>query len=455
MRTRLYSRPQFAGESMSVLETLAGHVAAARSADLAQSDREILRRHVIDTAGALVTGLHTPEGRALAKFFHDDPVARRTAVTRLTEIDDIHLTSSTTPGSIVVPTALTVTLAQSSPKAADFADAVSVAYEAMTRYGLAIEGPKILYRGIWPTCFTAPFGAAAAACRAAGLDAGPTGHALAMAAAEATPGPGRPGPPLPSRWLVMAAGAASGARSADAAVQGFTGDLNLLDGTWLKGAHGIEGKPAALADGLRNGAVLARLSLKPFCSAKQAVGAVAGLQAILGRGVAVGAIKSVRVFVPDAYRGMISTRAEAGNRTTSIVSAAYQLGLAAHDADGLYDVGRDTIASSGPVAEFAARVTIAADDSLAAHYPARWPARIEVELDSGSASEEVLDAPGDPGRRLDGEAVHDKFRRIVGRAVAEPEADALYAAASKAIEDDGALADLGGRIAALEKRAAG
>ncbi len=440
---------------MSVLETIADHVASATSAELSQSDREILRRHVIDTVGALVAGLATDEGRALARLFRDDAVARRTSVARLTEVDDIHLTSCTTPGSVVVPAALTIALNQPSPSAAVFADAVAVAYEAMTRLGLAIEGPKVLYRGIWPTCFAAPFGAAAAAARAAGLDAAATGHALAIAAAEATPGPGRPGPPLPSRWMVMGEGAAAGARAACAASQGFTGDMGLLDGPWLKGAHGIEGKPEAMTEGLRNGAVLSRLSLKPFCSAKQAVGAVAGLRAIIGRGIDVGAIKSVRVFVPEAYRAMISTKAAPGNRTTSIVSAAYQLGLAAHAPDGLYDVARAEIASDGPVAAFAAKVSIAADEALAAHYPARWPARIEVELDSGSASEEVLDAPGDPGKRLDAEAVRHKFHRVVAPSLATPDADALYAAAQAAIEDDGALADLGSRIAALETKAAG
>ncbi len=440
---------RFGGVSMSALETVAQHVATARAAELSRSDREILRRHVIDTAGALVAGLHTPEGRALAALLGDDAVARRTAVTRLTEIDDIHLASCTTPGSVVVPTALTAATG-----AAAFADAVAVAYEAMTRYGLAIDGPKVLYRGIWPTCFAAPLGAAAAAARAAGLDENATTHALAIAAALATPGPGRPPPPLPARWLVMAEGAAAGARAARAAAAGFTGDPELLDGPWLKGAHGIEANQAVFADGLRNGAALARLSLKPFCSAKQAVGAVAGLQAILGRGIAVDAIKSVRVFVPEAYRAMISTKADPLNRTTSIVSAAYQLGLAAHDPEGLYDVARERIAAAGPIADFAARVAIAADDALAVHYPARWPARIEVELDSGSASEEVLDAPGDPGRRLDAEAVKDKFHRVLDRSLGEGDVEALYAAASRAIDDDGALSDLRGRIEAVEKRAA-
>ena len=35
----------------------------------------------------------------------------------------------------------------------------------MVRLGLAIGGPTVLYRGIWPTYFAAPFGVAAVAAR--------------------------------------------------------------------------------------------------------------------------------------------------------------------------------------------------------------------------------------------------------------------------------------------------
>ena len=35
----------------------------------------------------------------------------------------------------------------------------------MIRLGVAIDGPSVLYRGIWPTYFAAPFGVAAVAAR--------------------------------------------------------------------------------------------------------------------------------------------------------------------------------------------------------------------------------------------------------------------------------------------------
>ena len=49
--------------------------------------------------------------------------------------------------------------------------AIIAGYEVMTRLGRAIDGPTILYRGIWPTYFAAPFGVAAVVARLLQLDA--------------------------------------------------------------------------------------------------------------------------------------------------------------------------------------------------------------------------------------------------------------------------------------------
>ena len=64
-----------------------------------------------------------------------------------------------TPGAIVLPSALTI--AASLPDVADddIAAAIVVGYEAMIRLGAAIDGPSVLFRGIWPSYFAAPFGA--------------------------------------------------------------------------------------------------------------------------------------------------------------------------------------------------------------------------------------------------------------------------------------------------------
>ena len=86
-----------------------------------------------------------------------DDLATHCALVRLSEIDDIDLASMTTPGSIVIPAAMTLAATLPDADVGDVAAAMLAGYEAMIRLGLAIKGPNILYRGIWPTYFAAGF----------------------------------------------------------------------------------------------------------------------------------------------------------------------------------------------------------------------------------------------------------------------------------------------------------
>ncbi|MGB7180090.1 MAG: MmgE/PrpD family protein, partial [Xanthobacteraceae bacterium] len=120
---------------------------------------EKLRLHVTDAIGGWIAATQTSEGKALLTFrarmrtkdkaasdLHDD-LATHCALVRLSEIDDIHLPSMTTPGSIVIPAAITLAAALPGTESADAAAAMLAGYQAMIRLGLAIKGPDVLYRG--------------------------------------------------------------------------------------------------------------------------------------------------------------------------------------------------------------------------------------------------------------------------------------------------------------------
>src|SRR5216684_2562695 len=110
---------------MTALEQLGSFVAGSKPPS--DAVRELVELHLIDTVGAWIAGTATQEGKALLAFRramqargeHDSSVldlATRCALARLSEIDDIHLPSMTTPGAIVIPGALT--LASTTPAAA-------------------------------------------------------------------------------------------------------------------------------------------------------------------------------------------------------------------------------------------------------------------------------------------------------------------------------------------------
>ena len=161
---------------MNLIDTLAQRITAGPSIDAMESAAQTLSVHVLDTVGAWIAGRATTEGRLLNGLRGDpaaghapfdssmlDTVGLFTATARLTEVDDIHMASCTTPGALVVLIALT--LAANMPRGWQsqerFAEAVHVGYEVMTGLGEAVSGPKILHQGVWPSLLLAPVTAAA------------------------------------------------------------------------------------------------------------------------------------------------------------------------------------------------------------------------------------------------------------------------------------------------------
>jgi 2-methylcitrate dehydratase PrpD len=437
---------------MTVLERMGEWVAAGGDNPLPRSVLQCLATHLLDTLGAWFAGGVTEEGEKLASLAPIpsqplsvlgreplDRIALGVATTRLTEIDNIHMPSCTTPGSVVVPTALVIAGHLQRRDARAFAHAMFAGYEVMTRFGVAIAGPKILDRGIWPTYFAAPVCAAAVAARLLGLTAEKTANALGIALTMTSGAPGRPIGASP-RWLLLGIAARVGCAAALAAEQGYAGDHTLLDDDWMTRTHGIECAAGPLEAKTHGDGAVGELSIKPYCAAKQTIAAIDALLNILGQGISPDDLAAVRVAVPPAYAEMIAHRNASGSRMVRITSAPYQLALAAYRPDELMNVERPNLAGDLEIAEFMARVEVVPDKALEQHYPDRWPARIEVALKNGrTATNLVLDSRGDPLRSRDLD-VRAKFYRLAGPVVGKPAASELAEACLIATEHDDALA---------------
>src|SRR5262249_2841885 len=200
-------------------------------------------------------------------------VVTHCALVGLSEVDDIHLASTTAPGAIVVPGAVTVAAALQNRDPDALAAAMIAGYEVMVRFGQAIDGPSILYRGIWPTYFATPFGIAAVAARLLDLDARQSAHALALALARSAPGVGRHNAATTSRWLAVGQAAEAGLTAALAARAGFTSDLGLLDSGYLPGVFQVNSNLGVLTEGLGKRFRLGEVAFKPWCAARQTMAA--------------------------------------------------------------------------------------------------------------------------------------------------------------------------------------
>lgn len=405
---------------MTALETMGAFVARDVRGRVPEALRAAAQLHVIDTVGAWIAGSRTVEGRALIEFGalrangRISDIATPCALTRLSEVDNIHLASTTTPGAIVIPAALTIAAAQPPTSGMALLEAIVAGIESMVRLGTAIGGSTVLYRGIWPTYIAAPFGAAATASRLYELDATQTAHALALALTLASPGAGHHNAATTSRWFAVGDAAQRGLVAAQAARAGFTSDLKLLDSDFLAGVYGIKPDLAAFTADLGIRLALAETSFKPWCAARQTMAATQALIEFIDEGIAPDTMTSIEVHVPPPYFAMINHGVTPGDRASHLTSLPYRLALAACDPDGLYDIACSPVSVSERVRAFMQKISMTADETLLTHYPKAWPARLVVHTSDGTHERLVMHIPGDPQRPFDAARVMEKFHRIAG-----------------------------------------
>ena len=426
---------------MTALEELGQYVAGSTTA--AGTERELVELHLIDTVGAWIASAGTDEGRSLLGFRAAMraggqselglDLSTRCALTRLSEIDDIHLPSMTTPGSIVIPAALTLAGTMPAAAADDVAAAILAGYEAMTRLGRAIDGPAVLYRGIWPTYFAAPFGVAAMAARLLGLNDGQTANALALALALAAPGVGHHNAATTSRWFAAGNAARNGLSAVLAAQQGFTSDLKLVDGNFLSGVYGLKPDIAALTDGLGERQALAEVSCKPWCAARQTMAATQALKEIVKSGIVPADISEIRVSVLPPHLKMIDHGVVAGDRASHLTSLQYCMAVAALAPDMAFNVQQSPPSLPPAICDFMEKIRIQADESLLADYPQRWRARVRVVAASRGREWLTNHVPGDPAEPFDSARVREKFLRFVAPAIGGDKAGQVLARCDDAL----------------------
>jgi 2-methylcitrate dehydratase PrpD len=143
----------------------------------------------------------------------------------------------------------------------------------------------------------------------------------------------------------------------------------------------------------------------------------------------------VLVRVPPPYARMIATKAEAGSRSSTLVSVAFQLGLAAERRQRLYDIERRDVTADATVQKFAQLIEIIPDESLLEDFPACWPAEIEVDAGDQIFRRRVTAAAGDPARPLDDAQLLQKAQRIFAQFGEPAAAGRLVDIGLKALDD--------------------
>jgi 2-methylcitrate dehydratase PrpD len=351
---------------MTALTALAEFIQSRELADPPRQRFELLKRHVLLTVGARLAGSQTDEGAAAARVaasVRDDTLAAvlaSCAAARCTEIDDIHLTSCTTPGSVVVTTALALAAAGELTTMRALAAATLAGYESMIRLGAAIDGPTVLRDGVWPTFHSAAFGSAAVSCRAYGLSVDRTAAALATALAFNGGTPVASAPAMSSRWITLAMAAVAGVMAARSAAAGLVATAVA---------------PKRLTTALGRKWLFDEIGMKPYPTARQALAAIEAARE-LARAHDLSSAGEIIVELPERQRAVVDRPEVPRTRFESIASVQYQIALALVEPERLDDVRRTPPFVDDRVRQLMSRTRVRRARDLDAAYPRTWPARV-------------------------------------------------------------------------------
>ncbi len=391
------------------------------------------RSLLLATLGALLAGSRTDEGIQIGRLLErgagsqgvkvpgypvcaeiTSVVRTACATARLTEIDDIHLASCTTPGSVVIPTALALASAGKLRTVREFAAAVTAGYELLIRLGYAVNGPRILQHKLWPTYFAAAFGSAATASRAYGLSIAKTAGALATAFTFCTGTTVPLRSPASSRWLTLGTAAANGLLSARAAAEGILGGGDMLERCGGR-ISGLRVSTPRLLGGLGHRYLFEEIGTKPYPVARQALAAIEACRELVdAERLDINRIDEILVCVPRAQCMIIDRPAMPETRLDSISSVQYQIALALLAPDRLLDVRRTPPFGNDPLRELMTKVRVRQAPELETYYPAAWPARVVVKAGGRRISHQLLYPRGDARNRSSWDDAIGKFRTTVG-----------------------------------------
>jgi len=316
------------------------------------------------------------------------------------------------------------------------AAAILGGYEAMIRFGAAINGPNVLYRGIWPTYFAASFGAAAVAARLLRLDERQTTNALALALTMAAPSVGQHHAATTSRWFSVGNAARNGLTAAVAARSGLTSDVNVLQSRLFPDVYGIEPDLARITNGWGREPAFAQVSFKPWCAARQTMAATQALRELVDEGMVLEDITKIAAAVPPPHLKMVDHGVKIGDRASHLTSLPYQMAIAVLQPDAQLDISQAPDAVASTLKPFMDLINISGDEALLADYPWAWPARVAVTTRSGTQERLVRDLPGDPARPLSEGDIVRKYYALVSPIVGEECAERILrlASATPAVE---------------------
>src|SRR5882724_8204792 len=427
-----------------VMSALSAYMSAARSRALPEDVVEQAKYHLLDSLAAMISGSELPPGQAAQRYVREhsgsggpvtvvgsaltappiDAALANGMMTHADETDDSHNESRSHPGCAVIPAALAAGEAYGIDGTV-LLRAVTLGYDIGTRVVMAMGGAAFSYESSFAThSIAGTFGAAAAACCAAGLDAQQMRWALDYTAQQSSGFIAwrRDTDHIEKAFVFAGMPARNGVTSALLVKTGWNGVDDIFSGADnFFAAYAPKAQPERLVEKLGERFEIAQTDIKKWTVGSPIQGPLDGIEAIRGkRPFEADQVKRVTVRLAPSVAKVVDSRGIPDICLQHMV--AIMLLDKTVSFHGAHDKPRMQDAAA---LRERAKVNLVYDEELAKFLPARV-AVVEIDLADGSLlTERITAVRGTPRNPMTRAEVIDKARDLTTPVLGSEKSDKL------------------------------
>lgn len=418
---------------MGITDQLANFVADLAYEDLPGEVTARAKRLILDVTGIVIRARHDAESTpslisaverlgmadgkcsVLGDARHYAPTAAALingTLAHSLDFDDTHAEASLHSSAPIVPAALAAA-EMSDASGKDLIAAVVAGYEVQIRLALALNPTEHYDRGFHPTATTGVFGAAAAAAKLLGMDAGGIRSAFGIALSQAAGSMEFLADGAWTKRSHVGQAAQNGLICAVLAAEGFKGPLKAFEGkAGFLNAYAPNADPDKAAKGLGETWETMRLAVKPYPSCRYSHAAIDGLVALMKEhALDADEIEAVEIGLPETGWKIIGGP---GDKTDpqSVVDGQFSMPFCAAVAlreGGLAWDHYNKHLKDDATRALTRKVTSVIDPRAEAEFPANMAGTAKIRTARGEFETFVTVPKGEPSNFLDDGEFRFKF----------------------------------------------
>ena len=424
---------------MSELRKLAKFISELKIDNVPEQVQNTAKLHVLDSVGAALGASNDQLLKNIANTYYNlagesqavccwgqkrkvpllTGVFLNAMMGHILELDDVHTNSKTHIGTVVVPTAWTLS-EYLGVSGKEFLEAVICGYETMSRIGMGFGVSSHRNKGWHVTATAGTFGAAAAAAKLLKLDEEKTLYALGMAGTQSF-----------GLWAFLADGAnckilhparaaANGTEAAFLAKSGMTGPEHILDAKdgGLFAAMSDEYDLSLVSKDLGEKYELMYVDNKPYPCCRSTHCAIDAAMAVRNEyGLTNDDIRSIEVATYLVGYKQCGVSQGSKNPTKPVeakFSTPYTVACAVTFGEVTLNQFKQENIEKKSVRDLLKKVTVVPDDKYTNVYPNHWGCEIRVTCKDGRRfKKEIVDASGSVHNPLTQEQVKSKAISLI------------------------------------------